>query len=483
MLVHNQNLNIFSLGDILPKEEIMNRRGSSSIPPAVSVSVRQVHGLIQALDDFLEPYKPFWGERSEPRETGCQYLKGLIANLPRKSAEPIAELFGKERKTFQRFVGTNRWPDKEIRSLMAIDLAQTLGHPDGVLSFDPSAFPKQGKDSVGVARQWCGVKGKTDNCQVGCFWNYASPRGSSLVGAELYLPDFWAKDNKGRTKCHVPTNVRFLKKWEIADQMLKKIAPLFPHARILADAEIGRCGEFRDRLAAGQENYLLDIPRDLEIRVYQGTFLIPAPTTPEKWAEKMAGHIWKRFNIRDTARGALVMEGIMVNVVTLRKDKTLRQEILVVKRDIGTGELKYALANSNGPATLRRLLQDWSRRHAIEENFQRGKSDLGMDHYEVRTWTGWHHHMTMVMLAMCFLERERIKRRRAFSPSDGFGDRVAHDGNDSPPDFGSRNAGQNGPATPETLSSSEVLPCKETKRIKNMCEHPSKTLVNSLFYA
>lgn len=459
----------------------MNRRGSSTLPPEVRVAVSQIAGLIEDLDEFLVPYSKFFGERSEPRETGCQYIKGLIARLDRKSAEPIAELFGKERKTFQRFVGTNEWPDKEVRQLMTGDLAKTLGHPDGVLVFDPSAFPKQGKDSVGVARQWCGIKGKTDNCQVGCFVGYASPRGSSIVGGQLYLPKEWAKSGPMREKCHIPPEIKFQKKWEIADQMLREHGSQFPHSRILADAEFGHCGEFRDSLA-GREEYLLDVHLNLKIWVYEGNYLIPSPTTPEKWAKKALERIWKCFNIRDTARGALLVEGIMTRVMTVREDGSRREEILVVKRDVSTREVKYALANGDCKVSLRRLLQDWSRRHTIEECFQRAKSDLGMDHYEVRSWVGWHHHITMVMLALCFLEKERIKKNRSFSPTDGFSAGLGHERINPTGCHGFRNSGKKSNASSEKVFRCEVSSYKKSERINIIQKSPSETLVNGALY-
>lgn len=460
----------------------MNRRGASALPKNVRVSVTQIQGLVEDLDKFLVPYKPFWGERSEPRETGCQYLRGLIANVPRKSAEPLAELFDKERKTFQRFVGTNAWPDQMVRHTMQRDIADTLGHPDGVLVFDPSAFPKQGKCSVGVARQWCGTRGKIENCQVGCFLSYASPRGSSLIDGTLYLPKEWASKKSLREMARIPANIGFAKKWEIADHMLEEFAPKFPHSRILADAEYGRCGELRDRLSGRQEAYLMDIPNNLEIRVYNGPFLIPAPTTPEAWAERALGRVWKRFNIRDTTRGALLLEGIMIKVATIRDDGSLRKEILVVKRDLATGELKYALANDLGKVSLRRLLQDWSRRHTIEECFQRAKSDLGMDHYEVRSWVGWHHHITMALLALWFLERERIKRCRSFSPSDGFAACVDHGGTHSTDLARPENAGEESHQSPKKVFNRAITPCGKSKRIKIMQNGPSETVVKTRLY-
>ncbi|MBF0209132.1 MAG: IS701 family transposase [Oligoflexia bacterium] len=396
----------------------MNRRGASSLPPDVRVSISQIRGLIEDLDDFLLGFKSDFGQRSESRETGCQYIKGLIANIPRKSAEPIAEIFGKDRKCFQRFVGTYQWIDDDVRRKMLQELKTMLEHPDGVLIFDPSAFPKQGNHSVGVKRQWCGAEGKTDNCQVGCFVSYASPNGSCIVDAQLYLPEEWAKNDDKRRECHVPPDIQFKKKWEIAIEMLDKCRFQLIHSIIMADSEFGRCGDFRDHLSRENENYLLDIPKNLEIRVYKGNFLIPAPTTPEKWALEARPSAWKKFDIRNTNRGVLLLEGMMTRVITRREDNTWREEILVVKKEKSTGEVKYGLANERNKSSLRRLLQDWSRRHTVEECFQRGKSDLGMDHYEVRSWVGWHHHMTLTMLAMCFLEKEKIKKSNFFSPSN-----------------------------------------------------------------
>jgi len=281
-----------------------------------------------------------------------------------------------------------------------------------------------------------------------------------------------------REKCHVPPKIRFRKKWEIADQMLQELGPRFPHSRILADAEFGMCGEFRDCLGSRQESYLLDIPLDLEIRVYQGDFLIPAPTTPEKWAKKAMERTWNRFDLRDTARGVLLIEGIMTRVVTIRKDKTLREEILIVKRDVATGELKYALANGDSKVSLRRLLQDWSRRHTVEECFQRAKSDLGMDHYEVRSWVGWHHHITLVMLALCFLEKEKIKKHRSFSPSDGFSAGLDHERVDPTSGKGLEDPGKESHRSAEKVFRRQVPACPMPKRVKIINKDPSETMVN-----
>ena len=168
----------------------------------------------------------------------------------------------------------------------------------------------------------------------------------------------------------------------------------------------------------------------------------------------------------------------MTRVMTIRDDGTHREEILVVKRDISTGELKYALANGPTKITLKRLLQDWSRRHTIEECFQRGKSDLGMDHYEVRSWVGWHHHMTMMMLAMCFLEKERICKTRSFSPSDGFYPRLAHGRNDPTSSPRSGRIIEAGETTNEKDCRCEVLSCQNTKNITFTYNRPSQTMVN-----
>jgi len=414
----------------------MSARPVSLDPSAISKLKQRISGLVVSLTIFLSPYLPNFG-RSESRETAGQFMKGLLSGLPRKSAEPMAELFKKERKTFQRFLGSGPWEDTPIRETMKRDISDTLGDPDGVLNVDPSTFPKEGNKSVGVAKQYCGRLGKIENCQSGVFLGYASPKGSTLVDTRLFLPEVWAKSPKRRKEAKIPKQIVFQKKWEIIDDLLLQNAALFPHSWITSDSEFGRCGPWRDRLRARNENYLLEIPKNLDIRPKNHGWFSAIPTKIADWRSGLAESDWQAFNVRDTAKGPLYLKAVKIGVVTLDEDKKWRHEVLLVTQTLAKQpELKYFFVSSDEPLSV--LVKVACRRHSIEECFQRGKSDVGMGDYEVRSWVGWNHHMTLAMLAMWFLEKERISRKTALFPPHGVTPRVCHDGTapDPSPQFG-----------------------------------------------
>jgi len=213
--------------------------------------------------------------------------------------------------------------------------------------------------------------------------------------------------------------VKYRKNWEIAKELIRDHAWKLPHSRVLADSEIGRCGELRDWLTQKSEAYLLDIPSNWDVRVFHGDVLIPAPSTPLALATD-TNATWRRFIFKDTSGEPLVLDARMIHVATIRDDGSRREETLIIRRDLKTGELKFGLANYQPGVSLRQYIQDWRKRHTIEDCFQRGKSDLGMGDYEIRSWIGWHHHMTLVTLAMWFVEKQRLARTKSFFPSDLF---------------------------------------------------------------
>lgn len=409
----------------------MDRRGLSALSQEEKKVAQEIHGMVSDLHSFLLPYLPLFGIRSESRETGEQFIHGLVSDLPRKSAEPISELFGKERKTFQRFVGCNPWPDELVRRKMDDDIRHTLGHPKGVISLDPSSCQKKGKDSVGVGRQWCGRLGKMENCQTGVYLNYRSLKGHSLVDTSLYLPKDWIRDKERRAKCHVPPEIKYQSHLELADDLLRKYASKLPHQRILADSEFGRDGEWRDSLSSRKEKYLVDIPNNLEIRIVYGDSAIPAPKKVGEWVKAQPEKAWKKFSIGTKSQGLVIMEAIMQKVVTLRKDNSLRNEILLATRyESDRTDVKFQLASWEFRPRLPKLVKFVTYRHSIEEDFQNAKSEVGMGDYEIRSWVGWHHHMTLSMLALWFLNKEKLLRTKTFFPSDSPLGKINHRNSD-----------------------------------------------------
>lgn len=396
---------------------MFNPRRENPPPEPLSIHVSFLEGVLQQVREFLEPYLPLF-HRTDMAETAWLYLQGLLSKLPRKSAEPIAEMHDLERKVPQRFVGVSPWSDRKVRDGILKDVAQTIGDPGGVLCADPSSFPKKGTESVGVGRQWCGRLGKKDNCQAGVFASYASPKGRCLLDVQLFLPKIWVDDNEKREKCHIPEDRNYLTHWELADEVLRNVDSL-PHACILADPEMGRCGEFRDRLAQRNENYILGIPVNLNIQIVEKGKPLSPPIQAGKWLAERPKGAWIRIRTREGSQGDRIFEVCRAEVLTTREDKTTRRETLLAYRPVETPhDVRLALARMPLGTSIEEMAQYATRRWAIEDCLERGKSECGMGDYEVRSWVGWHHHMTMAMLAAWLLEKLRLAKSKSFSPSD-----------------------------------------------------------------
>lgn len=403
---------------MFPEEENMYTSRNPDIPPVpISVPASGLEGVLEKIRGFLEPYLPLF-HRTDMAETAWMYLKGLLSKLPRKSAEPIAQMHDVDRKVPQRFVGVSPWSDKKVRDGLLEDVTRTIGDPGGVICLDPSAFPKKGTESVGVAHQWCGRLGKKENCQIGVFASYASPKGRCLLNCQLGLPEKWVDDKERREKCHIPTDREYLTHWELADEVLRDVDSI-PHACILADSEMGRCGEFRDGLAQRNEDYALDIPVSLNIQIVEKGKPLSEPIQAGKWLAELPKSAWIRVKTREGSQGKRIFEVCRAEVLTTREDKTTRKETLLAIRPVETRhDVRLVLVRMPKGTSLEDMTQYATRRWTIEDCLERGKSECGMDQYEVRSWVGWHHHMTMAMLAIWLLEKLRLAKSKSFPPSD-----------------------------------------------------------------
>ena len=362
------------------------------------------------LAGFIARYLPLFA-RKEQEQHAVVVVQGRLSNLERKTSEPIAYLAGQERKPVQNFVGAGAWDDETIMSEQRRHAAEELGDAEAVLVLDPSSFAKKGTESCGVGRQWCGRLGKVDNCQVGVFWGYASAKGRALVDRRLYLPQDWAQDRKRRKKCHVPKEIVFQEKWRIGLERLALIGPELPHGWIAADDEFGRVAEFRAALRQRRERYVVDIPSNTLIRVV-GDSTADGRKAPfvrvDTWAAQQPASRWQKLSVRAGTKGKLVVRALSVLVQTKEEDgRAGPAEQLVVLRNVaGEPQTWYALSNARDvPLETLVAVKGW--RHTIEELFQDGKGEVGLGQYEVRSWVGWHHHMTLAILALWFLELEK----------------------------------------------------------------------------
>jgi SRSO17 transposase len=386
--------------------------------PATIVSCRH------RLTAFLQRYLPLF-YRVEQRELATVVIQGRLSGLQRKTSEPIANQAGRPRKPVQHFVGAGRWDDEAILTELRRHVREQLAEPNGVLIVDGSTFPKKGSASCGVQRQWCGRLGKTDNCQAGVFLGYAGSGGHALLDRRLYLPKDWAKDRKRRAQCHVPKAVKFQEKWRIADEQLCRCGPEVPHGWVTGDDEFGRVLAFRARLRDRRERYVLDVPcntliRDLEEPPPPARPVGRRPKAPfrraDEWAARQPASQWQRFEVRPGEKGPLVVEAVAGRVQTKDEEGRIgpHERVVVIRSVEANPRTYYTLNNAADDVPLAAVVSAHAERHRIEEVLEEGKGEVGLDHYEVRSWPGWHHHMTLALLALWYLalERQRLGEKK-----------------------------------------------------------------------
>lgn len=388
--------------------------------------------VIPRLHRFLAPFVASLPGQAPPQHAKT-YVSGLISDVERKNVESIAYHFGQDRLGLQGFIGWDDWDDTPMRQELLRQVGQHLGQGDGVLVLDPSAFPKSGRESVGVARQWCGRLGKVDNCQVAIYLGYVSRKGHTLVDQRLYLPKDWTRAPARLNKAGVPKDRwGYRTRHQLALEMLAQDGPWLPHRWLAGDDEMGRPYWFRRRLREWDERYLLAVPsntsiRDLEVPEpeYRGTGRRPKRPwqSVSAWAEEVGEECWTRLEVRDGSKGPLVVEAVKCRVVSrTHRRQPGDEELLVVLRTRDREaqqvvKVDYYLSNAAATTGLWELAQVAKAEHRIEECLQRSKSEAGLADYEVRHWTGWQHHQTLSLLATWFLERE-TQRGKKMDPCD-----------------------------------------------------------------
>ena len=382
------------------------------------------------LEKFMEPYVASFC-RSEQVEHARTFVQGLLSDLERKNVESIAYRFGQERLPLQWFVGYSEWDDQPLRHELVRQVGVELGDPEGVLVFDPSAFPKSGKESVGVARQWCGRLGKVENCQVGVYLGYVSRHEHALVDMRLYLPKEWTQDKARCRKAGIPKDRwRHRTRQQLCLEMLAEHGLSLPHSWITGDDELGRPYRFRRDLHDLHERYLLAVPsntliRDLEAPQPSYSGKGRPPQRPwqrvDRWVAALPASAWTTVDVRDGEKGPLIVEIVKRSVVArASKRQAEHTEILVVIRYRDRDQARviktdYYLSNAAIQTPLAELARVAKAEHRIEECIQRSKSEAGLADYEVRNWNGWHHHQTLSLIATWFLLTE-TRRGKKFDP-------------------------------------------------------------------
>jgi SRSO17 transposase len=404
------------------------------------------------LEDFIARYLPLF-YRAEQRVHALTILRGKLTGLERKTTEPIAHQAGLKRRPLQLFVGAGQWDDDAIVTEMRRHVREEIADPQGIYILDSSGFAKKGAESCGVARQWCGRLGKKENCQVGVFLAYAAPRGRALLAGRLYLPASCASDRTHRAATYVPSDVVYQPKWRLALNLLDEARPHLPGQWVTGDDEFGRCTVLRGELRFRKLNYVLDIPCNTLVRDPHERRPPSQPGGParrplfervDRWVARQPAGRWRQVRLHDGAKGPVTVKVLLATLQTKDEDGHVGplERLAVIRSMAKRPQTWYTLSNARA-AKRAQVARVHAARHGMEELLGEGKGEVGMAHYEVRSWVGWHHHMTLTLLALWFLQLERLRLGKK---------NTGHHGTSDTSDFHGTPAGGSGQPRPDRRS-------------------------------
>lgn len=380
--------------------------------------------------DLLEPVG-----RRERRVWGEVYVRGLLLDGERKSIEPMAvRVPGGNVQAMQQFIGQSPWGVAEVRARLARRMERELCPAVGWI-IDDTGFPKQGRHSVGVARQYSGTLGKTGNCQVAVSLHLTTDDASVALDFELYLPESWTSDPERRRRAGIPEEIVFRTKWQIALGLIDRaIGTGLTPGVVTADAGYGIVTAFRQELAQRRLAYMLGVSETMAVwtervtreapapyggrgRPRRPRYTAPPPTSLLEIAQNLPVNAYRTITWRRGRKGRLSSRfaALRVQPAHGHTQHAAEQPMVWVLIDWPPGAAKpehYWFSNLSESIGLRRLVRHAMLRWHCEQDYQQAKEELGLDHYEGRGWLGWHHHVTMVQIAQTFLTMERLRQEK-----------------------------------------------------------------------
>jgi len=401
--------------------------------------------LAAELSSYYAGYAPLFARR-EQREWAQLYMRGQLSGLERKSIEPmVLRERGKDInavRAVQQFIGEGGWDDDRILERHQQLVAADLGEPDGTVIVDGSGFPTKGEHSVGVQRQYCGALGKLANCQQGVFLVYASRHGHTFLDRRLYIPKTWFDDAHAakRRKCGLPEKLVFKTEPILGLEMIKALnqAGIVPFRWVNADEHYGMNPDFLDGVAELEKWYFAEVPASTMVwpenvkildaglgqtgnlkmgRPRSGPRVArnqPAAQEVRHMGAELPAQVWKRYTIKEGAKGPISADFAFVRAVRRRRRRPGHEVWVIFRRSASDPtEIKYYLSNAPAEIAKTDLVRQAGLRWPVETAIEEAKSELGMDHYETRTWRGWHHHMMLTFLAHHFLVHLRLKMKKS----------------------------------------------------------------------
>lgn len=393
--------------------------------------LREARGRLEA---FVDPLLSLLG-RAERRHWGAFYVQGLLLEGGRKTAAGMAERYGGDEQSLQQFVNQSPWDWMVLRRELAVLMAKEAGSRVAWV-LDDTGFPKKGEHSVGVARQYSGTLGKVGNCQIGVSLNYATDEGCFPVDFQLYVPKSWTEDAARRRKAGIPEGVTFKRKWELGLEMVDRARDWgLPQGVVVTDGGYGVATSFRAGLRKRNLLYMVGITAEVGVwqqqvhlapPSYQGRGRprtrfrdLPSPQSVLEVAKGLPVEHWCEVTWREGTKGPLTSRFCATRVQPSHghahgQVTEPMQWLLVEWPSDQPKPTKYWLSTLAPETPLRELVSFAKIRWWVEQNYQQLKQEVALDHFEGRSWIGWHHHVTLAMMAFDFLVLEGFRRKKNF---------------------------------------------------------------------
>lgn len=357
--------------------------------------------------------------RSEPRLRVLAYLKGILSETARKNGWQLAEYAGETRPDgMQRLLTGAVWDTDGVRDDLRSYVLEQLGQELVVLVIDETSFPKRGKKSAGVGLQYCGTTGQVENCQVGVFLSSVTSKGHAFIDRELYLPLDWCEDCDRCRVAGIPESVRFQTKPELARRMIERIVQTrLPVSWVVADTVYGSNLDLRNWLEAQGFPYGLAVACNEPVGIVTPDGRRRRLEAAQVEAHMLSEKDWQRLSMSEGTKGPRLFD--WASVPMLHQWEEDGHHWLLIRRSISDPqEKRYYFVFAPPGTTLQEMVKAIGARWHIEELFENAK-DLGLDHYEVRSFTGWYRHITLVLLALAYLTGICVTERFSSGSSGG----------------------------------------------------------------
>jgi SRSO17 transposase len=351
--------------------------------------------------------RPLFSQKRVAGSAG-QFLDGLLGNEPRKTGWMRAEAAGDPGPWRQQAIlGRGRWEAEALRDIVREYALETLADEQAVVVIDETGFLKQGKASCGVARQYTGSAGKITNCQIGVFAAYVSRHGHAFIDRALYLPKQWMEAPDRLQAAHVPQEVDFATKPQIARRMIARaLAAKVPFSFVAADSVYGT-GEIETTLRKAGKGYVLGVAANHLFRAWGKPQLVNG--TAAQIAQTLPKRLWRRLSSGAGTKGPRLHDWAYLELAELevsQYNSALSGEWtrgLLIRRHLADGALAFFSTWCPKGTPMAKLVSVEGQRWAIEDSFETAKNELGLDHNETRSWHGWHRHVALVMLAFAMM--------------------------------------------------------------------------------